>query len=420
MAPRFLVAPALFLGAALALPGCDRGGDSGEGSELDLRRPTDVIAADLDGDGRIDVAFSISSDAGVGFVDVLLNTSSGGATATFAAESRFTLAPYAGRLIAGDVDGDGMLDFVSSHAFPDQLTIGLNDPLNPGEFLFGGPIALPTLPSSFASGDVSSDGRTDVVLAFDTSQPPSVLYKDAVSPAGFGPLTPVRNGEPAHLVRTGDFDGDGRGDVVTGFFDGTNFGVRVFLQDGTAPGSFKTPSTRLTTIFPEHLEVGDWNDDGRLDVAITSTADVAELLFQDPLNPGQLLAPADYPVGASAGSEQIALEGGDMDGDGLLDLVVASNHTIVLDPDAVPPVFQLDTVVSVLLQDPSLPGTFLAPSTFDVDEDTSDLALADFDGDGLLDVVTIGHNPNVMSFHVLHQDPATPGDLLPAVPYPLQ
>ena len=109
-----------------------------------------------------------------------------------------------------------------------------------------------------------------------------------------------------------------------------------------------------------------------------------------------------------------------MDGDGLLDLVVASNRTIVIDPDKVPPVFQFDTVVSVLLQDPGLPGTFLAPSTFPVDEDTSDLALADFDGDGLLDVVTIGHNPNVTSFHVLHQDPATPGDLLPAVEYPLQ
>ena|SRR5688572_16491709 len=133
--PRSTTAAVLF--TLLPLGGCYDSSSSNDsfGADLAFRHFTDVVAADLDGDGRTDIAFAFRDATGVGAVDVLLNTTSSGAPiATFAAEQRYGVASFPISLEAGDLDGDGRLDFATTHADSKTFTIKLQDPVVAGTF----------------------------------------------------------------------------------------------------------------------------------------------------------------------------------------------------------------------------------------------------------------------------------------------
>ena len=102
------------------------------------------------------------------------------------------------------------------------------------------------------------------------------------------------------------------------------------------------------------------------------------------------------------------LDTGDMDGDGLTDIVVAGR---VVSPDD-PTTGHLD----VLLQDLLNPGTFLAPLRHPTRELPEQVALADLNRDMLLDAIA-SHRYSAKSFDVLLQDPLNAGQLGPATLY---
>ncbi|HLW88296.1 MAG TPA: VCBS repeat-containing protein [Terriglobales bacterium] len=168
----------------------------------------------------------------------------------------------------------------------------------------------------------------------------------------------------------------------------------------TLPGwAAQAPKFLTSEVLPagaglQEVVAGDFNHDGKIDLAVTNQPGLSVLLGN---GDGTFQAPATYKVKGNSGGSSIAV--GDMNNDGNLDLVVT---TVDANPS-----------VQIFLGNGD--GTFQAPrvTTIAFDHPTS-IAIADFNGDGNQDVV-IGTWGNVVGVFLGNGK----GDLQPEVTYPL-
>ena len=245
-------------------------------------------------------------------------------------------------------------------------------------------------PEAVAIGDVTGDGRNDVVMTtsynFDAANDFRLwVFAQAADgtlapPVSYATAAVYTN--RAQSIAVGDITGDGRADVVLGI-DG--IGVQVFPQLATgllgSPTMYSSPDTNK-------IRLGQLNGDGRLDVAgVGWGTNTVSVLLND--GQGGLKAPVSYPV-QHAGYED--LEIADATGDGLDDLIVMSGQTY-----GVPNV----SVVPQLAA-----GGFgtAAPSTVAPNTNTQGIGVGDVTGDGRNDVVaSYGGNRPASAIAVLAQ-----------------
>ena len=162
-------------------------------------------------------------------------------------------------------------------------------------------------------------------------------------------------------LATGDFNGDGRLDLVV-----ANSGANtVSILLGNGDGTFAAPVDYPAGLQPVSVAVGDFNGDGNLDIAVANQANntVSVLLGN---GQGVFASGTPYPTGNSP----VAVTVADLNGDGTLDLAVAN---------------QADNTISILLGNAD--GTFNAHVDYQAGPSPSALVAADFNADGKLDLV---------------------------------
>jgi hypothetical protein len=238
-------------------------------------------------------------------------------------------------------------------------------------------------PEAVAIGDVTGDGRADVVMTtgyyFDPANDYRVwVFAQTESGSLATPVSYPTSQKRPKSVAVGDVTGDGSPDVVVGL-DGLGVQVHPQIAGGMlgAPTTYPTSNGRL-------IRLGHLDSDGRLDVAAVGWGtNTVSVLLNDGV--GGLQAPVQYPV-QHAGYED--LEVGDVTGDGRHDLVVMSGQTY-----AVPN-------VNVLAQQSG--GGFGAPAEYRVDANlegpfnTNGIGIGELSGDERLDVVASfgGNSPS--------------------------
>ncbi len=179
---------------------------------------------------------------------------------------------------AADVNGDGHPDVLSANTFADSVGALLGD--GTGRFVEAptSPVAAGRGPSSVAIADLNADGHPDVAVSEYTGNQITVLLGDGsgrFAPTPRGPIpTGIVDASPLSVVG-GEFGGSDCLDLAVGTF--TQAGGRVLILLGDCSGGFAPSATSPEEVAgspgPSSLAVGDFDSDGRADLAVTDDGD---------------------------------------------------------------------------------------------------------------------------------------------------
>jgi hypothetical protein len=231
-----------------------------------------IYAADENGDGKLDLIVTGSLSTSKSFIATMIGNGDGTFQAPIETDFNGTI-PTTG--VLADFNGDGALDFAYATASGVQTLLGKAD----GSFTF---LSGPSSPLSqiglaaVAAGDFNGDGKLDVVVTVYDPFTTGLDFPGVMNGNGdgsFAALVPV-NGSGAAYVGSitavaGDFDHDGKLDVATAIQTaGATLQGIIQVSSGNGDGTFKAPYTvpnvpQVTT----PLLVADFNGDGNLDLS---------------------------------------------------------------------------------------------------------------------------------------------------------
>jgi hypothetical protein len=319
---------------------------------LSLHTYDPAIVADFNGDGNADIAFnpqelntSILLGQGDGTFKLL--------STNFSFDS-LDVVPVA----VGDFNGDGKPDLVVVDLFNDDLGIllGNGDGTFATSIIVTTPVSHPYFPT-VAVGDFNGDGRIDVAYTDLHAGVTILLGKGdgTFQPAVSYPVS-LQAGIGANLVIVGDFNGDGKADLATT----TSNSATVSILLGNGDGSFQPPIGVTVPDTPISLLAEDLNKDGKTDLVIGQRDNpVVSILLGK--GDGTFQPPVNYAISSVPNSLAV----GDFNGDGNADLAV--------------------TGLSILLGNGD--GTFQLPINQTVSSSLL-LVAGEFNGDGKTDLVT--------------------------------
>ncbi|MGD8894905.1 MAG: FG-GAP-like repeat-containing protein [Acidobacteriota bacterium] len=317
-------------------------------------QPWSVDVGDLNGDSRPDLAVAnVLGDT----VSVLLNT--GG---TFGPATSYPVGDEPGWIRIGRADSDSDLDLVVANRSSDTVTVLLND--GAGAFPTTTEVLGYDRPAAALLVDADRNSRPDLAVA-NWALAGGVFILPGDGGGGFGPVqvSPASFVGANRSMATGDFDRDGRPDLVT--LETQTFNEMSFLK-GQGDGTFAPPVTFPTgQSSARGLAVGDFDSNGTLDAVVGGNGSSVSFLAGDGLGG---FAPPVVILSASSGSSLFGMAVGDFDRDGKLDFTRVTSLSVTTHYGDGAGAFPVELTTSLV-------GT-----------SQEALAVLDFNRDGILDL----------------------------------
>jgi uncharacterized protein DUF11/VCBS repeat protein len=283
--------------------------------------PDTVAVGDVTGDGKADVVLGL---AGLG---VQVFPQAAGALGT----PSFTAIADSGRLRLGRLDGDARLDVATLGWGTNTVSVLLND----GAGGWRAPVTYAAQHGGYDDlevGDVTGDGRDDlVVMSGQLYAAPNVSVLPQLAAGGFGAAAEYRVGTNVNTqgIGIGDVTGDGRKDVVASY-GGNRPGSALAVFAQTATGLLGPPAAYPSYDIPEPVEVADVDLDGRADVVTLHGGWNQAGVYRQ--QPGGTLGSEELSaIPYASHYEPHGLAVGDVDGNGSADVALADyNHGLVV------------------------------------------------------------------------------------------
>ena len=279
------------------------------------RNPVCIAVADFNGDGKLDLAIA---DQSGGSISIWLGKGDG----TFLPPAFYAVEKDPNRIAVADFNGDGKLDLAvlsygeSNAISPNNVSILLGN----GDGTFQPRKDYGTgeggVPLDLAVGDFNGDGKPDLAVANSESGTVAILLGNG--DGSFQPHVLNKVGKYPDAVVAADFNGDGKVDLAVSY----EGGVTAILL-GNGDGTFQTPVRYVPGGFT--LTVADFNGDGVPDLAVCPLSFSAEGITILLGKGGGVFGPqpASYPVAHQP--EFVAV--GDFNRDGKADLAVADKNS---------------------------------------------------------------------------------------------
>lgn len=325
--------------------------------------PAGVTAADVNGDGKVDL---ISANSGNGFgntLSVLTNDGSGG----FVLASSPSVGPTPWSVAAADLNGDGKVDLISANEEGASMTVLTND--GSGGFVLASSLGVGTGPRSVAAADVNGDGKLDLISANSTASTLTVQTNNGGG--GFALASTPGVGSGPDCVTAADINGDGKVDLISANYNSAT--LTVLTNDGG--GGFVVSSSPGVGSSPIFVTSTDVNSDGKVDlISANYSANTLSVLTND--GSGGFFLSSLLGVGTNPRSVAAA----DVNADGKVDLISANDF---------------GGNVSVLTNNGT--GGFALSASPGAGSRPEALAAADINGDGHVDLITANYFANTLT-----------------------
>ncbi|MGL2964936.1 beta strand repeat-containing protein, partial [Flavobacterium sp. RSB2_4_14] len=283
-------------------------------------RPNNVRIGDIDGDGKSDlVLVNDSSDT----VTVLRNTSTIGLV-NFAAKNDFITGDNPTSVYIADINGDGKPDLAVTNGFSDSVSLFRNNSTSGiVNFAVKVDFSVGVTPNSVAIGDIDNDGKPDLAIVNSNSSTISILRNtSSIAIFSFAVKVDFVTGATAFSVAMGDIDGDGKPDLAV-----RNGGGASILRNTSTTGIISfAAKVDFTASTAYDLSLGDINGDGKPDLAVFNYSVSTVSVFRNTSTSGTVTfaTKVDFPVSSGPFSGSI----GDIDGDGKPDIVTVSSFYV--------------------------------------------------------------------------------------------
>lgn len=343
-------------------------------ANADPNNAYNLAVADLNGDGIPDVVTSGNE------LEVFLGNGDG----TLESPTTTEVAGNIGAMITGDFNGDGIPDIAMEGGWTGIVMLFGN-----GDGTFKTPGSVygnsqmedgGTYGPALAAGDFNNDGKLDLVTApYNDGSGEAFAILANNGDGTFAVGGDLSAGYDAVSTIVADFNGDGIPDLAIANInnnDGVNTGVRVYLGAGKGKFGNAINVSLNDSHDPLSLVAGDFNRDGKIDLASANYDGTVSVLFGN--GDGTFASGKTYAAAGSGTPLQLAT--GDLNGDGNLDLAVLYN------------VYNgSNGYVAILLGNGD--GSFQAPQTVNTGlYPNASFQLADADGDGKLDILVNGNS----------------------------
>lgn len=335
----------------------------------------DVCSCDLDGDGKPDLA---GSQQGVGTDILILRNTSVLGTISFVATSVGVTAPTF-NLACGDLNGDGKPDLIASRSSTNEIFV-LRNTSSVGSITFAPKTILFMddvlhRPFRLSIRDLNMDGKPEIIAtnsADDIATNDNIIYVFVNQSSG-GTLTfaastvklTVTNANTSYGLDVQDIDGDSKPEIIVNQF--TSNHIFVLRNTSTSSVSF-APSQQITLLATlNQLTTADFNEDGKLDIAATSSFDNKAFVLLNQSTPGSIAFGSA--INLTTGTFPWGIDAADADGDGDIDILVGNRGVGVVD-------------MTLMKSNGNNGALAFTPVSISVGKKSRNVRVGDYDGDG--------------------------------------
>lgn len=328
--------------------------------------PYHVIAADIDGDGKPDIAAHNNNDTSI---CIFRNNSTPG---NIVLDTFRVRTPFWGSngFTVADLDGDGKKDIVVSSTSTDNFII-LQNTSTPGH------IGFTSVADSTAGGDVfkieardiDGDGKPEIILLVRSAGKISIFPNTStIGNISFAARIDFATPTLPNCMNVSDLDNDQKTDIITG----ANGALISIFKNSSSPGNINLAArVDVSSVYtPYDIAVGDIDGDGKPDLSTADLGFAYISMLQNTSTTGNISFGAAFTK--LGGNQQEAIEMADLNGDGKPEIITGGYGGLIN-----------------VFKNVSTPGTIsLSYSVIFPSQQTPGIAAVDLDADGKPDLVS--------------------------------